>query len=143
MTRIRASSSAFPAQLQLNPTHQYRTLPSQQPATAGLAPSIPRSSSFSGTFGSAGFQSAPLHAPGDFHLPRTPGDAPPRDYGSARDYSIAQMNAPGGHTVEFMGFDLGAAPRENGYQGGASLHEQRQQHQQEQQPQQHRDSSGY
>lgn len=153
MTRIRASSSAFPAQLQLNTAHQYRTVPSQQPATAGFTPSIPRSSSFSGAFGSGGFQSAPLDPPGDFHLPRTPGDVPSRDYGLPRDYTTAQMSAPMTQPAEFTGYDLGAVPREHRYQGRTSLRDQhsqqqqqhahQQQQQEQQQQQRHRTSSNY
>lgn len=82
MSRLRASSSAFPPGLDLRA--QYRNLPAQNNSSHG---STPRSSSFAHAF-TGGYASAPLTAPVDFSLPRTPID------GSHRDFSIPQLSAP-------------------------------------------------
>jgi len=83
MSRLRASSSsAFPHGIDLR--NQYNRGISQH-STHGIPPT-PRSSSFSNTY-SGGFASAPLSAPVDFQLPRTPIDGP-------RDFSIPQLSAP-------------------------------------------------
>jgi hypothetical protein len=84
MSRLRASSAAFPPGLDLR--NQYRTLPSQG-NSQGL--STPRSSSFASAF-TGGYASAPLTAPVDFSLPRTPNDTNP----GTRDFSIPQLSAP-------------------------------------------------
>ena len=81
MSRLRASSSAFPPGLDLR--NQYQRGISH--SSAHGVPT-PRSSSFSHSF-SGGFASAPLTAPVDFQLPRTPIDGP-------RDFSIPQLSAP-------------------------------------------------
>lgn len=82
LSRLRSTSSAFPAGLDLR--NQYRTLPSQQ--HHGMPPTPRSGSSFAGHYGS-GYQSAPLSAPVDFSLPRTPGEA-------GRDFNMPQMSAP-------------------------------------------------
>jgi hypothetical protein len=84
VSRFRAGSSAYPPGLDLRT--QYRTIPSQQPSQN--SPATPRHTSFASPFSSGGFQSAPLLAPTDFQLPRTPVDAGPRDY------HISQLSAP-------------------------------------------------
>ena len=84
MSRLRAASSAFPSSLNLR--NQYRALPPQNstPATAA-----PRSQGFSSPY-TTGYPSAPLTAPVDFSLPRTPAES-----GQARrDFSIPQLSAP-------------------------------------------------
>jgi hypothetical protein len=84
MSRLRAPSSAFPPGLDLR--NQYRTLPSQS-SPHGI--STPRSSSFASAF-TGGYASAPLTAPVDFSLPRTPIDTNP----GQRDFNIPQLSAP-------------------------------------------------
>ncbi|KAL3425680.1 homeobox transcription [Phlyctema vagabunda] len=89
LSRLRSSSSAFPPGLDLR--NQYRTLPSQQqhhPSQHGMPPT-PRSAAFNNAF-SAGFASAPLSAPVDFNLPRTPGEPS----AGTRDFSMPQLSAP-------------------------------------------------
>jgi len=85
MSRLRASSSAFPPGLDLRA--QYRSYSSQQ-SPNGL-PTSARSSSFAGSY-TGGYASAPLAAPVDFSLPRTPNDVN-RDF---KDFSIPQLSAP-------------------------------------------------
>ena len=84
MSRLRATSGTFPAGLDLRT--QYRPMPSQGNSPRGL-PATPRSSSFANAF-TGGYASAPLTAPVDFQLPRTPIDA------SNRDFNIPQLSAP-------------------------------------------------
>ncbi|KAE8444416.1 hypothetical protein EG329_000616 [Mollisiaceae sp. DMI_Dod_QoI] len=84
MSRLRASSSAFPPGLDLRA--QYRTVPNQNNSSHGTTP---RSSSFAHSF-TGGYASAPLTAPVDFSLPRTPIDS---SHGG-RDFSIPQLSAP-------------------------------------------------
>jgi hypothetical protein len=86
MSRLRAASSAFPPGLDLR--NQYRTLPSQHNSPHGL-PVTPRSSSFANAF-TGGYASAPLTAPIDFSLPRTPVDGGQ----GQRDFNIPQLSAP-------------------------------------------------
>jgi len=86
MSRLRASSSAFPPGLDLRA--QYRTLPAQNNSPHGL-PATPRSSSFANAF-TGGYASAPLTAPVDFSLPRTPIDGSQGN----RDFNIPQLSAP-------------------------------------------------
>lgn len=84
MSRLRATSAAFPPGLDLRT--QYRPLPAQSNSPHGL-PATPRSSSFANAF-TGGYASAPLTAPVDFSLPRTPID------GGNRDFNIPQLSAP-------------------------------------------------
>ena len=84
MSRLRPSSAAFPSGLDLRT--QYRPLPMQSNSLHGL-PATPRSSSFANAF-IGGYASAPLTAPVDFSLPRTPIDS------GNRDFSIPQLSAP-------------------------------------------------
>jgi hypothetical protein len=84
MSRLRAASATFPAGLDIRT--QCRPMPSQGNSPRGL-PATPRSSSFANAF-TGGYASAPLTAPVDFQLPRTPIDA------SNRDFNIPQMSAP-------------------------------------------------
>jgi len=84
MSRLRAASSAFPPGLDLR--NQYRQLPTQHNSTHGTTP---RSSSFASAF-TGGYASAPLTAPVDFSLPRTPADG---SHGS-RDFNIPKLSAP-------------------------------------------------
>lgn len=85
MSRLRGSSVAFPPGLDLR--SQYRTH-SSQGNQQGLA--TPRSSSFASAF-TGGYASAPLTAPVDFSLPRTPNDP---SHSSQRDFNIPQLSAP-------------------------------------------------
>ncbi|KAF4838033.1 Homeobox-leucine zipper protein HDG11 [Colletotrichum tropicale] len=86
--RARASSGTVPLGLDLR--NQYRSVNSVPPP--GHA-STPRATSAqfatSGPYTSS-FPSAPLTAPVDFSLPRTPGHRP----GGVQDYSMPQMSAP-------------------------------------------------
>jgi hypothetical protein len=84
MSRLRASSSAFPPGLDLR--NQYRTLPSQNNSSHVATP---HSSSFAHAF-TGGYASAPLTAPVDFNLPRTPVEGTH----SNRDFNIPQLSAP-------------------------------------------------
>jgi hypothetical protein len=84
MSRLRAASSAFPPGLDLR--NQYRQLPTQHNSTHST---IPHSNSFASAF-TGGYASAPLTAPVDFSLPRTPADG---SHGS-RDFNISQLSAP-------------------------------------------------
>ena len=84
MSRIRAASSAFPPGLDLRT--QYRPISGQNNSSNGM-PATPRSSSFANAF-TGGYASAPLTAPVDFQLPRTPID------GGHRDFNIPQLSAP-------------------------------------------------
>ncbi|KAG4428865.1 hypothetical protein IFR05_015651 [Cadophora sp. M221] len=84
MSRLRASSGAFPPGLDLRA--QYRAMPNQNHSPHGITP---RSSSFAHAF-TGGYASAPLTAPVDFSLPRTPVDG---THGN-RDYNIPQLSAP-------------------------------------------------
>lgn len=85
MSRLRASSSsAFPPGLDLRA--QYRAIPTQNSSSHGTTP---RSSSFAHSF-TGGYASAPLTAPVDFSLPRTPIDGSH----SGRDFNIPQLSAP-------------------------------------------------
>lgn len=84
ISRLRTSSSAFPPGLDLR--NQYRAQPPQLNSPHG--PATTRSNSFSAFTG--GYASAPLTAPVDFALPRTPADG-----GSGnRDFNIPQLSAP-------------------------------------------------
>lgn len=82
--RFRSASSVFPSGLDLR--NQYRTIPAQS-SNQGM-PRTPRTTSFASAFSSGGFQSAPLMAPAEFQMPRTPIDAGPRDY------HMSQLSAP-------------------------------------------------
>ena len=84
MSRLRASSSAFPPGLDLR--NQSQALPSQNNSTH-VATS--RSSSFAHAF-TGGYASAPLTAPVDFGLPRTPVEGTHLN----RDFNIPQLSAP-------------------------------------------------
>jgi hypothetical protein len=84
MSRLRASSSAFPPGLDLR--NQYRTLQTQNNSSHAVTP---RSGSFANAF-SSGYASAPLAAPVDFSLPRTPGDG---GLGN-REFNVPQLSAP-------------------------------------------------
>lgn len=111
MSRLRASSSAFPPSLDLR--NQYRTLPSQPNAIA-----TPRSGTFSNAF-SGGFASAPLAAPVDFSLPRTSADASSQ---GNRDFNIPQLSAPMAPPMDFS----------NAYNASNTSTSRGQQHQSEQ-----------
>jgi hypothetical protein len=84
MSRLRASLSAFPPALDLR--NQYRTLPAESNSPHGIP--TPRSSSSANAF--TGYASAPLTAPVDFTLPRTPNDTNP----GGRDFNAPQLSAP-------------------------------------------------
>lgn len=85
ISRLRSTSSAFPPNLDLRTSIQYRSLPAQQTSPLRM-PHTARASSFATAF-TSGFQSAPLTAPVDFHLPRTPANVPP-------EFEAPQMSAP-------------------------------------------------
>lgn len=83
MSRLRASSSAYPPNLDIRA--QYRTMSNQNNSAHGVPP---RSASFAHAF-TGGYASAPLTAPVDFSLPRTPIDG-----AHGRDFNIPQLSAP-------------------------------------------------
>lgn len=82
MSRLQTSSTTFPPGLDLR--NQYRNMPNQNNSSHATTP---RSSSYANAF-TGGYASAPLTAPVDFSLPRTPID------GNHRDFSIPQLSAP-------------------------------------------------
>ncbi|KAK6833700.1 hypothetical protein PG987_008394 [Apiospora arundinis] len=87
-SRLRAASATLPLGLDLRT--QYRSVSGMQPT--GAASMTPRSATtapYGGTSSySTSFPSAPLSAPIDFSLPRTPGSRP------VHDYSMPQISAP-------------------------------------------------
>lgn len=88
MSRLRANStSAFPASLDLRTSVQYRAMPAQQ-SPPQRPQNIARAAPFSSPF--SGFQSAPLTAPVDFNLPRTPAN-----------FETLQMSAPMAAPADF------------------------------------------
>jgi hypothetical protein len=91
MSRLRASSAAFPPGLDLR--NQYRPVPAQAGSVA-----TPRSGTFSNAF-TGGYPSAPLTAPVDFSLPRTPVDG--SSQGHRNDFNIPQMSAPMAPPMDF------------------------------------------
>jgi len=92
-SRIRAASASLPLGLDLR--NQFRSSAvgsgNLQPSAHSTGPRTPSSSQLSGVSSSytASFPSAPLTAPVDFSLPRTPGFR-----SSGADYSMPQMSAP-------------------------------------------------
>jgi hypothetical protein len=119
---FRSSSVAFPPGLELR--NQYRPLPSQQSGAHGPPPT-PRGTSFASAFSSGGFQSAPLIAPADFQLPRTPVDTGPREY------HMTQMSAPMAPPQDFTNaYNQNLSPARPTQQPEPALHSQRQQQQQ-------------
>ncbi|KAI1341986.1 hypothetical protein F5Y15DRAFT_329579 [Xylariaceae sp. FL0016] len=90
-SRLRAASANLPLGLDLR--HQYRNMSSTHSLHPPTHTSTPRSASTtpygsSATYTSS-FPSAPLTAPIDFSLPRTPGIR-----SSVQDYNMPQMSAP-------------------------------------------------
>ncbi|KAI1325355.1 hypothetical protein F5Y16DRAFT_273139 [Xylariaceae sp. FL0255] len=90
-SRLRTTSATLPLGLDLR--HQYRSMSSTHSLQPSSHSSTPRPAS-STPFGtssnySSSFPSAPLTAPIDFSLPRTPGIR-----GTVHDYSIPQLSAP-------------------------------------------------
>ena len=94
-SRLRAASASLPLGLDLR--NQYRSVSSGHNMQSPTQPSGPRTpstpqqltgSSVSSSY-TASFPSAPLTAPMDFQLPRTPGFR-----SSGPDYSMSQMSAP-------------------------------------------------
>ncbi|KAH9901861.1 hypothetical protein F4778DRAFT_128746 [Xylariomycetidae sp. FL2044] len=90
-SRLRAASATLPLGLDLR--HQYRSVSSGHSLQPPNQTSAPRASSTT-PYGSSpayttSFPSAPLTAPIDYSLPRTPGAR-----STVHDYSIPQMSAP-------------------------------------------------
>ncbi|KAF2969339.1 hypothetical protein GQX73_g4220 [Xylaria multiplex] len=90
-SRLRAASATLPLGLDLR--HQYRSFSSShglQPPNHSSTPRAASTAPYGTSSGySTSFPSAPLSAPIDFSLPRTPGIR-----SSIHDYSIPQMSAP-------------------------------------------------
>ncbi len=90
-SRLRAASATLPLGLDLR--HQYRSFSSNhglQPQSHSSTPRATSTAPYGTSSGySTSFPSAPLTAPIDFSLPRTPGIR-----SSIQDYSIPQMSAP-------------------------------------------------
>lgn len=100
--RYRTASLAFPSGLDL-PNH-FRALPSQN--TNQVMPPTPRATSYSGAYNSGGFPSAPLLAPREFQIPRTPVDREPKDY------AVPQLSAPMAPSQDFStAYDQNLSPR--------------------------------
>ena len=148
MSRLRAaSSSAFPPGLDLR--NQYRPLQTQHNSPHGTTP---RSSSFASAF-TGGYASAPLTAPVDFSLPRTPVDG---SHGT-RDFNIPQLSAPINPSQDFSSAynstisparaqqgdrDFGSQGQNNGDQGqGQGSGQTGDQHQQQQQSRNNEEAS--
>ncbi|OBU00543.2 hypothetical protein VE01_01008 [Pseudogymnoascus verrucosus] len=91
VSRYRANSATFPSGLDLR--SQYRSVSSQSPNQP--IPATARAATFASAFSSGGFQSAPLMAPAEFHIPRTPIDAGPREY------HLSQLSAPMAPAADF------------------------------------------
>ncbi|OAF58146.1 hypothetical protein VC83_05310 [Pseudogymnoascus destructans] len=91
VSRYRASPATFPSGLDLR--SQYRSVSSQSPNQP--IPATARAATFASAFSSGGFQSAPLMAPTEFHIPRTPVDAGPREY------HLSQLSAPMAQATDF------------------------------------------
>ncbi|KAK6951925.1 hypothetical protein Daesc_006450 [Daldinia eschscholtzii] len=91
-SRLRAASATLPLGLDLR--HQYRPMSSShniQSPSHSSTPRVPTSSPYgSSTAYTTSFPSAPLSAPIDFPLSRTPGI----NRTSVQDYSMSQMSAP-------------------------------------------------
>lgn len=92
-SRLRAASASLPLGLDLR--NQFRSgvgSSNLQPAAHSPGPRTPSTSQLGGVSSSytASFPSAPLTAPVDFSLPRTPGGF----RSSGADYSMPQMSAP-------------------------------------------------
>ncbi|KAL2067890.1 hypothetical protein VTL71DRAFT_15988 [Oculimacula yallundae] len=136
MSRLRASSATFPPGLDLRA--QYRAMPNQNHSPLGITP---RSSSFANAF-TGGYASAPLTAPVDFSLPRTPISG---THGG-RDYNIPQLSAPMAPPQDFSNaYNSSLSPgraqqngrdfnqgQSNGDHGGQSQVNEQQQQQQQQ-----------
>jgi hypothetical protein len=91
-SRLRAASASLPLGLDLR--NQFRSTVGSgnlQPSAHSPGPRTPSTSQLGGVSSSytASFPSAPLTAPVDFSLPRTPGFR-----SSGADYSMPQMSAP-------------------------------------------------
>lgn len=115
MSRLRASSSAFPPGLDLRAQSQYRNLSTLSPHTA--LPSSSRSSTFPGLYASSGYASAPLAAPVDFSLPRTPTV-------SRSDFNIPQLSAPMAAPQDFSAaYNRTLSPASNSDRDFGSQHE--------------------
>lgn len=91
VSRYRASSATFPSGLDLR--SQYRSVTSHSPNQP--IPATARAATFASAFSSGGFQSAPLMAPAEFNIPRTPVDAGPREY------HLSQLSAPMAPATDF------------------------------------------
>jgi len=91
-SRLRAASASLPLGLDLRNQFRSGVGPTNiQPAAHSPGPRTPSTSQLGGVSSSytASFPSAPLTAPVDFSLPRTPGFR-----SSGADYSMPQMSAP-------------------------------------------------
>ncbi|CAG8977407.1 hypothetical protein HYALB_00007037 [Hymenoscyphus albidus] len=86
LARLRATSTGLPSGLDLR--NRYSTHPAH--LSSPHSPATSRSSSFGNAF-TGGYASAPLTAPVDFQIPRTPAES-----GSSnnREFSIPQLSAP-------------------------------------------------
>ncbi|KAK1599799.1 homeobox domain-containing protein [Colletotrichum navitas] len=88
LSRLRSRASSSTLGLDLH--NQYRSIGSGQSASHGSAPRSISTQFATTTAYTSSFPSAPLTAPVDFSLPRTPGNRS----GGVHDYSMPQMSAP-------------------------------------------------
>jgi len=89
-SRLRAASASLPLNLggAYRPVGSGQTMQSSAHSPTARSPSTSQLGSGSSAY-TASFPSAPLTAPMDFSLPRTPGFRP-----TGQDYSMPQMSAP-------------------------------------------------
>ena len=114
MSRLRASPVASPPGLDLRTQYQPLSTQSNSPHEP---PATSRSSSFANAF-TGGYASAPLTAPVDFSLPRTPIDS------GNRDFNIPQLSAPMAPPQDFSNaYNPNLSPG-RGQQGDRNFHNQ-------------------
>ncbi|KAM9876306.1 hypothetical protein VD0002_g7797 [Verticillium dahliae] len=107
--RNRASSATFPLGLDLR--NQYRSSSLHSASSRDLSSATSHFSGTSAPSYTASYPSAPLTAPMDFALPRTPGTASAGPRSGVHDYSMPQMSAPIAPPHDFAQAFQGASVR--------------------------------
>ncbi|KAM0278647.1 hypothetical protein ACHAQH_005034 [Verticillium albo-atrum] len=107
--RNRASSATFPLGLDLR--NQYRSSSLHSASSRDLSSATSHFSGTSAPSYTASYPSAPLTAPMDFALPRTPGSATAGPRSGVHDYSMPQMSAPIAPPHDFAQAFHGASAR--------------------------------
>ncbi|KAM0332992.1 hypothetical protein ACHAQA_001649 [Verticillium albo-atrum] len=124
--RNRASSATFPLGLDLR--NQYRSSSLHSASSRDLSAATSHFSGTSAPSYTSSYPSAPLTAPMDFALPRTPGSATTGPRSGVHDYSMPQMSAPIAPPHDFAQAFHGASartPMRESFAGGHSAAEQR------------------